>query len=176
MRKNEKKGASRKGHEGPMQNPATLVDLCRVFRSKNAGPFEITIDAIFHKESDYQRIKSSGILSRDRVAHYIGIPAKDIIWMGFYDPAQAFKVTFPRVRSQRHKAAGGFMENDVHGSQEHTGLARLQLTSATRLTVLKMWVGAAKRRLWWRMLVASMAAVGLVLLTRRIVNHRKRVL
>ena len=47
--------------------------------------------------------------------------------MGFYDPAKAFKVTIPRVRSSIKKAAGGFMENDVHGSQEHVGLATLKL-------------------------------------------------
>ncbi|KAJ4258941.1 hypothetical protein NW762_008029 [Fusarium torreyae] len=111
----------------PTPNPQTLSDLCRILRSKNAGPYEVTIDAIFSSETEYQAIKSSGLLSRDNVANAIGIPEEDIIWMGFFDPAIAFKVTIPRIRSGRKKSAGGFMENDIHGSQEHMGLASLKL-------------------------------------------------
>lgn len=170
----ERKSVARKTHQEIPSSPAALVDLCRVFRSKNAGPYEITIDAIFHTEADYQRIKSSGILSREKVAHYIGIPADDIIWMGFYDPARAFKVTFPRVRSQKHKSAGGFMENDVHGSQEHTGLAQLPLRSGKGLTALAMWLNAVNRRLLWKALVASVAGVSLIHLARRVANRQKK--
>ncbi|KAF4992491.1 hypothetical protein FGRMN_7123 [Fusarium graminum] len=110
------------------QKPQTLSDLCRIVRSKNAGPYEITIDAIFSSEIDYQRVKNSELLSPPNVAKALGIHEKDIIWMDFFDPAISFKVTIPRVRSGRKKAAGGFMENDIHGSQEHMGLASLKLS------------------------------------------------
>ncbi|KAM0425482.1 hypothetical protein ACHAPT_009271 [Fusarium lateritium] len=111
----------------PPQDPKTLSDLCRIVRSKNAGPYEITIDAIFSSEADFQATKSSGLLSPANVSKAIGIPKEDIIWMGFFDPAMAFKVTIPRVRSGKKKSAGGFMESDIHGSQEHLGLANLKL-------------------------------------------------
>ncbi|KAM0340118.1 hypothetical protein ACHAPU_010610 [Fusarium lateritium] len=114
----------------PAQKPQTLSDLCRIVRSKNAGPYEITIDAMFSSEVDYQRVKVSGLLSSPRVAKCLGIIEEDIIWMGFFDPAISFKATIPRVRSGRKKAAGGFMENDIHGSQEHMGLASLMLPGA----------------------------------------------
>jgi hypothetical protein len=162
-------------YKGTNRGPAMFADLCRVFRSKNAGPYEITIDAIFYSEADYQRIKGSGMLSRERVAHSIGIPPEDIIWMGFFDPARAFKVTFPRVRSGRHKSAGGFMEHDVHGSQEHTGLAMLKLSSGkTRIPIFKIWFGGAEQRQWWKMFIASVAGVGLLLLAWQSARRRRR--
>ncbi|KAH6953491.1 hypothetical protein DER45DRAFT_380750 [Fusarium avenaceum] len=111
----------------PAQKLQTLSDLCHIIRSKNAGPYEITIDAMFSSEADYQEVKASGFLSPRNVADALGIPEEDIIWIGFFDPAISFKVTIPRVRSGKKKSAGGFMENDIHGSQEHMGLASLKL-------------------------------------------------
>ncbi|KAF5695258.1 hypothetical protein FDENT_562 [Fusarium denticulatum] len=110
-----------------IQKPETLSDLCRIVRSKNAGPYEITIDAIFASKEAYEAIRSSDLLSASNVAKAVGISEEDIIWVGFFDPAISFKVTIPRIRSGKKKSAGGFMENDIHGSQEHMGLASLKL-------------------------------------------------
>ena len=112
-------------------SPRTLSDLTYVFRSKNAGPYEITIDALFTSEEAYQTVKNSSLLSPENVAKALGIPTKDIIWLGFMDAALAFKVTIPRVRCGRKAPAGSFMENDVHGSQQHLGLANLKLHPQT---------------------------------------------
>ncbi|KAH9898810.1 hypothetical protein F4778DRAFT_782914 [Xylariomycetidae sp. FL2044] len=109
------------------EKPTKLSDLCSILRSKNAGPFEITIDALFATEADYRRVKTSTLLSRANVARALAVAEADIIWMGFFDPARAFKVTIPRVRGGRTKSAGGFMEDDVHGSQEHLGIADIGL-------------------------------------------------
>ncbi|KAF9774189.1 hypothetical protein IL306_007865 [Fusarium sp. DS 682] len=111
----------------PIPKPQTLSDLCRIVRSKNAGPYEITIDAMFSSQEAYQAIKNSDLLSASNVAKAIDISEEDIIWIGFFDPAISFKVTIPRIRSGKKKSAGGFMENDIHGSQEHMGLASLKL-------------------------------------------------
>lgn len=111
----------------PISNPQTLSDLCRVLRSKNAGPYEITIDAIFSSKQIYNTIKTSGLLSTSNVAKAIGVAEEDIVWIGFFDPAISFKVTIPRVRMGVRKSAGGFMESDIHGSQEHMGLASMRL-------------------------------------------------
>jgi hypothetical protein len=111
----------------PAQDPQTLSDLCRVLRSKNAGPYEVTIDAMFSSKINYDAIKASGILSSSNVAKAIGIAERDIVWIGFFDPAMSFKVTIPRIRRGVKKSAGGFMESDIHGSQEHMGLAIMKL-------------------------------------------------
>ncbi|KAF5965106.1 hypothetical protein FBULB1_12410 [Fusarium bulbicola] len=110
-----------------IQKPETLSDLCRIVRSKNAGPYEITIDAMFTSKEAYEAVKSSDLLSASNIAKAVGIAKEDIIWIGFFDPAISFKVTIPRIRSGKKKSASGFMENDIHGSQEHMGLASLKL-------------------------------------------------
>ncbi|KAF5712236.1 hypothetical protein FGLOB1_4614 [Fusarium globosum] len=116
-----------------IQKPETLSDLCRIVRSKNAGPYEITIDAMFASNEAYGAVKRSDLLSPSNVAKAIGISEEDIIWIGFFDPAISFKVTIPRIRSGKKKSAGGFMENDIHGSQEHMGLASLKLPEGFNL-------------------------------------------
>ncbi|KAF4921263.1 hypothetical protein CGCVW01_v006170 [Colletotrichum viniferum] len=120
------------GHEGAKCTPQTLSDISRVLRSKNAGPYEITIDAIFESKSTYDAVKYSGLLSAETVANALNISPDDIVWMGFFDPALAFKVTIPRFRSGKKAPAGSFMENDIHGSQQHVGLSTLRLISALR--------------------------------------------
>lgn len=112
----------------PVHDPHTLSDLCRILRSKNAGPYEVTIDAMFSSKVNYDAVKASGILSPSNVAKAIGIMEEEIIWIGFFEPALSFKVTIPRIRMGRKKSAGGFMENDIHGSQEHMGLSSMRIS------------------------------------------------
>ncbi|EQB48667.1 hypothetical protein CGLO_12086 [Colletotrichum gloeosporioides Cg-14] len=114
-------------HEGAKRTPQTLSDISRVLRSKNAGPYEVTIDAIFESKSTYDAVKDSGLLSAETVSHALNVSQNDIVWMGFFDPAMAFKVTIPRFRAGKKAPAGSFMENDIHGSQQHLGLSTLRL-------------------------------------------------
>lgn len=123
---------SKSNSGGGAASPAvTLSDICKVLRSKNAGPFEITLDAIFVSRAAYQSVKASNLLSRESVAKALGVWEEDIVWMGFSEPALAFKVTIPRFRGGKKRSAGSFMENDVHGSQQHMGLARMKLEGAS---------------------------------------------
>ncbi|KAL2691254.1 hypothetical protein Neosp_001635 [[Neocosmospora] mangrovei] len=155
----------------PKQEPKTLSDLCRILRSKNAGPYEITIDAMFDSETDYQAIKSSGLLSPTNVSKALGIPKEDIIWMGFFDPAMAFKVTIPRVRSGKKKSAGGFMESDIHGSQEHLGLANLKLPGTNK----SQWSTSFDIQAWSNStkLAVAIGSVGVLSLARRVLTNVK---
>lgn len=164
-------GARHIPHTQPKQEPKTLSDLCRILRSKNAGPYEITIDAMFDSETDYQAIKSSGLLSPDNISKALDIPKEDIIWMGFFDPARAFKVTIPRVRSGKKKSAGGFMESDIHGSQEHLGLANLKLpdTNKSQLSAsfdIQAWPNSTK-------LAVAIGSVGVLSMARRVLASMK---
>ncbi|KAI1472186.1 uncharacterized protein F4812DRAFT_2098 [Daldinia caldariorum] len=107
--------------------PTKLGDLAQVIRSKNSGPYEITLDLVFASRATYLRVKDSGLLSVQTVAEAYKLPESDILWCGFFDPAQAFKATIPRIRAGRRMPGGGFMENDVHGSQQHLPLVNLKL-------------------------------------------------
>ncbi|KAK8107590.1 uncharacterized protein PG998_009603 [Apiospora kogelbergensis] len=104
-----------------------LGDIARVLRSKNSGPYEITMDAMFESEATYRAVKQSGLLSEESVAATIGVSMEHIVWCGFFDPARAFKVTIPRIRGGKLVPAGGFMEDDVHGTQQHLELFNMKL-------------------------------------------------
>ncbi|KAI0137492.1 hypothetical protein BJ170DRAFT_572729 [Xylariales sp. AK1849] len=107
--------------------PTTLGDLSQLLRSKNSGPWEITFDVMFGSQETYSTIKESGMLSPETVASALDLPVEQVIWSGFFDPALAFKVTIPRIRAEKITAAGSFMEDDVHGSQQHRALANMKL-------------------------------------------------
>lgn len=105
----------------------TLGDIAKVIRSKNAGPFEITLDVMFETKEIYERIKKLGILTPQRIAQLYDLRVEDIVWCGFFDPALAFKATIPRRLNEKNVSSGGPMENDVHGSQKYFPLMNLQI-------------------------------------------------
>ena len=43
-----------------------LWEHARLIRSKNAGPWELTIDVICDNERDFEAIRASGIMSAER--------------------------------------------------------------------------------------------------------------
>ena len=42
-----------------------LYDLARVLRSKNSGPYEITLDILFDDPANYRRALDSGLITRE---------------------------------------------------------------------------------------------------------------
>ncbi|KAK2053534.1 hypothetical protein LY76DRAFT_270960 [Colletotrichum caudatum] len=115
------------GQGGLGRRPETLSDISHVLRSKNAGPYEITMDIMFESKSVFDAVRASSVLSAEHVAGALGIDLEDIVWSGFFAPALAFKVTIPRFRGGKKASAGSFMESDIHGSQQHLGLSMMKL-------------------------------------------------
>jgi hypothetical protein len=107
--------------------PKTLGDVARVLRSKTAGPWEITFDVMFDTEAIFQLVKSTNFLNAAVLAELNGIREEEVVWSGFFDQALAYKGTIPRLQRGKPAANGGFMENDVHGSQKYIGLLTLPL-------------------------------------------------
>jgi hypothetical protein len=107
---------------------ATLGDISSVLRSKNAGPFELTFDVMFDSPAVYSIVKGSGLLTPALIASLYSIKEEEIVYCGFFDQALAFKATIPRTRGGRRVASGGFMEDDVHGSQNYIPLMNLRLS------------------------------------------------
>lgn len=112
-------------------SPKILSDIAKVIRSKNAGPFELTFDILFEDIRVYQAVKNSGILCAEIIAKIYNLGSTDdIVWCGFFDHALAFKATLPRTRKGVVISSGGFMEDDVHGSQQYIPLMQLPLGDA----------------------------------------------
>lgn len=99
-----------------------LSDLARIVRSKNAGPFEVTLDMIFPDRATYERVKATGYFTRERMAALYRVPVEDMYEVVFFDPALAVKVTMARQRPQ-----GSIGESDTYGAQQHAPLLTVSL-------------------------------------------------
>lgn len=106
---------------------ATLADVASVLRSKNSGPFEITFDVMFENEHVYRIIKESQILDSKLIEDLYELKPEDVLWCGWFDQARAWKATIPRKRNGISVAGGGFMESDIHGSQQYIPLLHVEV-------------------------------------------------
>ncbi|KAL7916669.1 hypothetical protein GGI35DRAFT_485779 [Trichoderma velutinum] len=108
--------------------PQTVGEAAKVIRSKNAGPYEITFDILFNDKETYDRVKNLDLLRPELIAELYDLSIDSIIYCGFFDQALAFKATIPRMRNGKPAVSGGFMEDDVHGSQKYLPLMNLKLS------------------------------------------------
>ncbi len=97
-----------------------LVDIAGVIRSKNAGPFELTLDIMVGDPVWYQRLRQSEVLSPARIAALYGIAESDVLSIVAFDPASAIKITL-----KRPLASGAVGDADVYGAQQHAPLLGL---------------------------------------------------
>jgi hypothetical protein len=104
----------------------TLGEIASEVRSKNAGPFWITLDVFFTSEPNYLLVVNSGALSSQAIASLYQV---DPVTVKYFEvPAiLAVKVSFPRPIT-----AGSFEDRDLHAGQQHVPLAGLRLTGMTR--------------------------------------------
>ncbi|KAF3935716.1 hypothetical protein ABW19_dt0208484 [Dactylella cylindrospora] len=106
----------------PEEGTCYLGDIASVLRSKNSGPYELTLDVMFNNKELYEKVKSSGVLSSESIAKLYKTSEKSVIACLFWDPAMAFKATI-----KRPQVSGGFGESDTHGSQQHIPLLYVKL-------------------------------------------------
>jgi hypothetical protein len=98
-----------------------LRDLAAIIRSKNAGPYRITLDILFTDPERYRRVRDSGSITRETVAAAYGIAQDQISSLFNVDMASAIKVTL------RRPAQGAFGETDMYGCQQHVPLLGLPI-------------------------------------------------
>jgi Domain of unknown function (DUF4387) len=101
-----------------------LYDLAEVLRSKNAGPFQITIDLMFADLPRYRRVLDSRVLSPTAIAELYGVPASEVSVIPF-ERVRAIKVTLPRTMGTC--GSGSAFDLDVYGAQQHGPLADLDV-------------------------------------------------
>lgn len=98
-----------------------LRDIARVCKSKNAGPFELTIDVVFDDPGLYARVKQAGALGPETFARLYRVHPDQVLFTP-YDAASAFKATLPRL-----VASGDVGDTDVYGCQQHAPLLDLDI-------------------------------------------------
>lgn len=104
----------------------TLGETAKLIRSKNAGPFQITIDVMFDDEAVYRHVCDGGLLAPARVAARYGVAPEEVETMP-YDAALAIKVRLPR-----RCVSGDFEDADVFGGQLYGPLVELPLDEPAR--------------------------------------------
>ena|ERR671914_1160573 len=97
-----------------------LTDIAGVIRSKNAGPYELTLDIIFTERDVYEQVVAADSISRQLITELYHVVDSDILELVAFDPAAAIKITMRRQRT-----AGDIGETDVYGAQQHAPLLGL---------------------------------------------------
>lgn len=93
-----------------------LHEVCRNVRSKNAGPFWVTIDFFFDGSDSFTRYHACKALDADSFASAFGVDAAQV---KHYPVPQlnVLKVSYPRSSPQ-----GGVLERDMHCGQQYVRL------------------------------------------------------
>jgi len=97
----------------------TLADVAKLVRSKNAGPFWLTLDVMFDDLRTYEAVRDQHVITVDLISRLYGQPP-DHVRLFAHDAALAIKVSLPRPHS-----SGSPLDTDVFGGQQYAPLLDL---------------------------------------------------
>jgi len=92
---------------------ARLDQIAKVIRSKNAGPFCLTLDILFSDEGSYQRVIDANAITRERMAELYRQPLEEV---QVFHHRQALAMKISLVRKV---PAGSIRDTDLYGAQHH---------------------------------------------------------
>ena len=101
--------------------PRKLMDMTTLIRSKNAGPFVMSIDIMFDDPVKYHHVKNSAVLSPQLFSELYHIP-RDQVHFVSSDAALAFKISIPRPIP-----AGDLGCTDMHAGQQYAPLLDIEI-------------------------------------------------
>ena len=105
-----------------MKNSVTLGKRTQLIRTKNAGPFWITLDIVFENDEDFERVISAKVLTKEWISGTYKILQDTLIFIEI-PAARAIKFSFPRPRIQ-----GDHGETDMYSGQQYAPLQDLQIS------------------------------------------------
>ena len=100
-----------------------LYDCATVIRSKNAGPFTLTIDLMFADENIFNKVLNSPSFTTEQIAELYNVYASTVRIHAFKQ-VLAIKVTLPRSFA----SSGAPGDCDVYGSQQHFPLGDIDIS------------------------------------------------
>jgi hypothetical protein len=106
----------------------TLLDLCSLIRSKNAGPSVLTFDFICRDRHSHRTLCHSGLLTPRLFADLYGADPQEVLVV-HHDRAQAVKVSLPRTVRQ-----GDVHDRDSYGGQQYAPLVDLKVPRLNHLS------------------------------------------
>ena len=94
-----------------------LKDIANVIRSKNAGPFELTLDVMLKDQEAFDMVRKADVINKATIAKLYRIPEEDVLSIVYFPNAKAIKATIVRPLP-----SGALGERDVYGAQQHAPL------------------------------------------------------
>jgi len=98
----------------------SILQVARVIRSKNSGPFELTLDIMFKERKYFDYFREKKIITARKMARLYGISESDVLKIVYFEPSQAIKVTIRRIIP-----SGAPGDTDIYGAQQHAPLLNL---------------------------------------------------
>ena len=98
-----------------------LTDIADIIRTKNSGPYELTLDILFKDFPTFEQVCAANVISPEVVCRLYNIEPKDIINIVAFKPAKAIKITI-----KRPICSGDLGETNVYGAQQHAPLLHLE--------------------------------------------------
>ena len=99
-----------------------LFELAHVLRSKNSGPYQVTLDVLFDNREAYERVRGSGKVTKESIAALYHVPVSAITDFAEYDAGMGIKITY-----LRQVASGTVGDRDVYGAQQHAPLMEIDI-------------------------------------------------
>lgn len=98
-----------------------LKDIAKACKSKNAGPFLITLDIMFDDQALFDAVRATGVITAELIASLYHVEVEEVLFTE-YRPALAWKATFPR-----RIASGAIGDSDIYGAQQHAPLLSIDI-------------------------------------------------
>lgn len=98
-----------------------LKEIAKACKSKNAGPFHITLDIMFDDAALFERVRATGVIRAELIAKLYGVRVEDVQFTE-YVPALAWKATIPR-----RVPSGAVGDSDIYGAQQHAPLLDIEV-------------------------------------------------
>lgn len=98
-----------------------LKFIAKACKSKNAGPFEITLDIMFDDAALFEQVRATGVINAALIAKLYCVQESQVLFTE-YAPALAWKATLPR-----RIVSGAVGDTDIYGAQQHAPLLDIEV-------------------------------------------------
>jgi hypothetical protein len=99
----------------------TIREFAREVRSKNAGPFWLTLEIFLRNKEDHDKLVALEVVTPELISKLYGTPA-DQVQIFFCENISTIKISIPRPAIQ-----GSPQDKDVHAGQQSVFLANVEI-------------------------------------------------
>jgi hypothetical protein len=98
-----------------------IREAARVIRSKNSGPYELTLDIMFSERRYFDLFRARRVVTPQLISRLYRVALTDILDIVYFEPSNALKVTIRRAIP-----SGAPGDTDIYGAQQHAPLLSIE--------------------------------------------------